>query len=227
MTSKPSIKAVIFDMDGVLVVSEHIVLRAAKQMLAEYGVSACDADFEAVIGASAERYFGEVAEKYGVPYRPEMSVRAFELYGQMLTPDDIAPTAHETIRRIRRMGLKTAVCSGAPMIKIRHNIRAIGVTPSDFDVFVSGDDVSKNKPDPEIYTKGIAALGVLPSECIIIEDTINGIRAARAAEAGITVGVGTTLTREKFDASGCCDVFIDSLAQFCEVVSAAVQDVCG
>jgi len=208
----PVIKAILFDMDGVLVDTERLMPKAAAEAFRDMGIPASEEDFLANVGKSGEVYFGRAAEKYGFCYTEEMPDRAYEKYGRMVGSEHVAKGAAELLKYVRDSGYKTALCSGACVYKIECNLRALGITRDFFDCVVTGEDVKNNKPDPEIYLKAIAALGVEPHECAVIEDSLNGIAAGRAAGA-FTIGVGTSFSRADFEACGNCDAFVGTLCE--------------
>jgi len=189
-------KAVIFDMDGVLVDSEPVILAAAIAGLAEYGVAAHPDDFKPFVGAGEVRFIGGVAEKYGVAYRPEMKDRVYEIYLRIV--DDklkLYSGVQESLHRLRDAGWVLAVASSADRIKVEANLRVAAIATELFQVILSADDVQRKKPDPEIYLLAAKRLGVAPRDCIVVEDAVNGIRAAHAAGMRC-VALATTFVSE-------------------------------
>ena len=81
----------------------------------------------------------------------------------------------------RRTGLKTAVATGADRIKMVGSLQEIGLPPEEFNVLITGDDISCPKPDPEIFRAAASQLHVEPARCVVVEDSTNGVAAARAA----------------------------------------------
>jgi beta-phosphoglucomutase len=179
----PTIKAVIFDMDGVLVDSEPFICEAAIRMFAEHNLAVSPEDFIPFVGAGENRFIGGVAEKYGFPIDIERDkARTYEIYGEIVRGQlEPLPGVHEFISNARARGLRLAVASSADTIKIGTNLREIGISPETFDVIVSGLDVVKKKPDPEIFLAAAARIGVEPSACLVVEDAVNGVAAAKAA----------------------------------------------
>jgi HAD superfamily hydrolase (TIGR01509 family) len=187
---------VIFDMDGVLVDSEPVILAAAMAGLAEYGVAAQPEDFKPFVGAGEVRFIGGVAEKYGVPYRPEMKDRVYEIYLQMVHEKlKLYPRVNESLLRLHGAGWRLAVASSADRIKVAANLRVARITTDLFNVVLSAEDVQHKKPDPEIYLLAAERLGVAPANCIVVEDAVNGIRAAHGAGMRC-VALTTTFARE-------------------------------
>jgi len=183
MNDPAQIKAVIFDMDGVLTDSEPLINAAAIQMFREEGLEVRPEDFIPFVGAGENRYIGGVAEKYGFPLEiAAAKKRTYEIYLQ-LVPDRLNafPGARELVRRCRGANLKTALASSADAVKIQANLRKIGLVPEGWDAIVTGEDVVHPKPQPEIFLSAARKLGMEPQSCCVVEDALNGIAAARAA----------------------------------------------
>lgn len=175
--------AVIFDMDGVLVDSEPFICEAAVRMFAERGLTVQPEDFIPFVGAGENRYIGGVAERHSFPVDIERDkARTYEIYGEVvrgrLEPLD---GVHEFFEKVRSHGLKLALASSADRVKIDINLREIGISPEVFDAVVSGLDVVHKKPDPEIFLTAAERLGAAPERCLVVEDAVNGVAAAKAA----------------------------------------------
>ncbi len=179
-----AIRAVVFDMDGVLTDSEPLINAAAIAMFLERGIRVKPEDFHPFIGTGENRYIGGVAEKYGVPLDiAAAKQRTYEIY-LALVPEQLHafPGAVELVRSCQGADLKIAVASSADRIKIEANLHKIGLPPSEWDAVVSADDVVHKKPAPDIFLAAARKLGLAPSGCVVVEDAINGIQAAKAAE---------------------------------------------
>lgn len=191
-------KAVIFDMDGVLADSEPLICAAACAMFRERGVTVSPEDFQPFVGAGENRYIGGVAEKYGLALDiVEAKARTYELYLSMV-PEMLAvfPGAVELVKACRSAGLLCAVGSSADRIKVDANLRKIGLPPESWQAVVTAEDVERRKPDPALFLKAAARLGVSPDDCVVVEDAVNGIAAAK--EAGMRcVAVATTFPAER------------------------------
>jgi beta-phosphoglucomutase len=192
------LKGIIFDMDGVLVDSEEFICEAATRMFAEYGITVKPEDFRPFVGAGENRYVGGVAEKYGLDAELEViKARTYEIYGEVvkgkLKPFD---GVNEFIDNMKARGFKLAVASSADRIKIEINLMEAGLPAETFDVIVSGLDVVNKKPDPEIFLKAARKLSLLPAECLVVEDAVNGVAAAKAGGFRC-LGLTTSFTAEK------------------------------
>ena len=173
---------VIFDMDGVLTDSEPIINAAAIAGLKDFGVDSRPEDFIPFVGTGEDRYIGGVAELYGRKFTPEMKKRVYEIYLDIL-PGMIKtfPGVIEMIHRLTAAGVIQAVASSADRIKVEANLRGIGLDLELFRVIVTGEDVRDKKPSPAIYLATASRLNILPENCCVVEDAINGVTAAKAA----------------------------------------------
>jgi beta-phosphoglucomutase len=177
------IRAVIFDMDGVLADSEPLINAAAIGMFKEKGLVVQPEDFLPFVGAGEDRYIGGVAEKYHFPLDvAEAKKRTYEIYLDLVpTQLEAFPGVDALVQACQQAGLLLAVASGTDEIKARASLQKIGLPEESWDAFVSGNDVTKNKPAPDIFLIAAQKLGVAPMDCVVIEDSVNGIRAAKAA----------------------------------------------
>ena len=190
-------KAILFDMDGVLIESEFLMRHAAIQALAEWGIEAKHEDFREFTGMGEDMFVGGVAEKYGHTYTYDMKDRAYDYFGEQVKELAHVPEGvKEMLTTLHEKGLVMAVCSAADLRKVRYNIQAIGVDESIFSALVTGSDVERKKPFPDIYLKGAELIGMDSKDCLVVEDAVSGIKAAHAAGMD-AVGVPTTFSKEE------------------------------
>ena len=176
------LQAILFDMDGVLVDSEPVILKSAIQGLKEFGVEARPDDFLEFVGAGEDRFVGGVAEKHGVAYVPEMKKRVYEIYCSLVDSELILfDEVPQTLRHLHETGYRIAIASSADRVKVEANIRAAGIPRDAVNAILSGEDIERKKPFPDIFLLAAERLGVSPCECIVVEDAVNGIQAATAA----------------------------------------------
>ncbi len=175
---------VIFDMDGVLCDSEPFICEAACRMFAEqYHVAVQPEDFLPFVGAGENRYLGGVAEKYGISLDIERDkARTYAIYLEIIR-GRLQPLAgvHEFLAACRQRGLRLAVATSADRIKMDGNLAQIGLAPERFDALVTGSDVERKKPHPDIFLKAAERLGLAPAACLVVEDAPNGVEAAKRA----------------------------------------------
>jgi HAD superfamily hydrolase (TIGR01509 family) len=183
MNATPAICAVIFDMDGVLTDSEPLINAAAVAMFREKGLEVQPEDFLPFVGTGEDRYISGVAEKHHFALDlVEAKRRTYELYLELVPSRlEAFPGAQSLVRACRQGGLFVAVASSADRIKIDANLCKIGLPPEEWNSIVSGEDVSLKKPAPDIFLSAAAKLGLAPEECVVIEDAVNGVQAAKAA----------------------------------------------
>lgn len=217
------IETILFDMDGVLIDTEQIILEAAIIGLKEFGVNAEPEDFAPFVGAGETRYLGGPSAKYGVEFDPRMKTIVYEIYADLLKehPDAVYPGVLETVREIQQK-FKTAVCSAADRTKVEHNLNAIGIGPEFFTALVTGSDVEKQKPFPDIYLKGASLCNTEPEKCIAIDDTLNGIKAANAAGC-VSVAVTTTYSAQELIDEAKPDYIIDDIRKFPGVIKEIIE----
>ena len=183
-------------MDGVLIESEYLMRASAIRALADYGVTAQHEDFLEFTGMGEDRFVGGVAEKHGLTYKTEMKELAYDYFGQRVKEEAHVPAGvKEMLEALHAKGLTLAVCSAADLRKVRYNLMAIGVDENIFSALVTGSDVARKKPFPDIYLEGARRIGMEPKDCLVIEDAISGIQAAHAAGMD-AVGVPTTFSQE-------------------------------
>lgn len=181
MTQK--IRAVIFDMDGVLVDSEPLINAAAIAMFREKGLAVQPEDFLPFVGAGEDRYIGGVAEKYHFPLDVlQAKKRTYEIYLDLVpTQLEAFPGVHALVDTCRKAGLRVAVASGTDRVKALAGLQKIGLSEEAWDTVVSGEQVKHNKPAPDIFLLTADKLEMAPTACVVLEDSFNGIRAAKAA----------------------------------------------
>lgn len=192
------IRAVIFDMDGVLVDSEPLINSAAIAMFKEKGLTVQPTDFLPFVGAGENRYIGGVAEKYHFPLDlPAAKKRTYEIYLDLVPSQlEAFPAAHDLVSACRRAGLLVAVASSADKIKIVANLQKIGLPLEFWDATVVAEDVKHQKPAPDIFLAAAQKLNVNVAECVVVEDAVNGVQAAKAARMRC-IAVATTFPAER------------------------------
>jgi HAD superfamily hydrolase (TIGR01509 family) len=204
MSERNPIQGVIFDMDGVLCDSEPFLYFAAREMFfRRYGVKVLREDFAPFVGTGENRYLGGVAETYGISLQlPDDKSLTYDIYLDLIDGElEALPGVLEFVRRCQSSGLKTAVATSADRIKMEGNLRQIKLSPSSFDGLVTGSDVEKKKPHPEIFLTAVRQLRLSPTDCLIIEDSPSGVEAAKGAGA-LCLGILSTFSREELLAKG-------------------------
>lgn len=187
------IEACLFDLDGVVVDTAKYHFIAWKALAEELGFEFTLEDNERLKGVSRMRSLEILLEIGGLQF-PEQEKMAmaerknalYVSYIEKMTPDETLPGVREFLQELRASGIKIALGSAsknAPMILER--IRLSGM----FDAVVDGNSITEAKPDPEVFLKGAGLLGVRPENCVVFEDAVAGVEAARNANMFI-VGIG-------------------------------------
>ena len=173
--------AVVFDLDGVLVDSEHWWDDARGSLARETGARYDDAAQRAMMGMSAPEW-SAFLEELGVPGPPEaidaeVVRRMQERYRGGLP---LLPGAVEAVRRLHGAGFTLAVASSSNRVLIDLVLERSGLAPL-FAAWVSSEEVPRGKPSPDVYLEACRRSGVAPERAVAVEDSHSGIRSARAA----------------------------------------------
>lgn len=211
MNNHSNMRAVIFDMDGVLVDSEALINAAAIAMFRENGLVVQPHDFLPFVGAGEDRYIGGVAEHYSFSLDvPAAKQRTYEIYLDLVpTRLNVFPGVKELLHDCRQAGLLLAVASSADLIKVRANLETIGLPIKFWDTVITGEDVTHKKPAPDIFLAAAARIGVPPEACVVVEDAVNGVQAAKSAGMRC-VAVATSFSEDQLRQA---DVVRPSIAQ--------------
>lgn len=177
-------RAVIFDMDGLLLDTEGLWDRAEGELFRRHGDAWTFEDKLAVMGTSFENSARHYAERLGEPaHRGPALVDEMRtlMKAELERRVDAHPGAVELVNRLRELdGVRVGLASNSSRDLVDVALRVAGLTGA-FDAIVTSDDVANAKPAPDIYLRACERLGVDPSETLALEDTAPGIAAAKAA----------------------------------------------
>ncbi len=177
-----AVTAVIFDMDGVILDSEPLHLEAANRLLAAEGALLSPSENEQYLGWNEAAYWGALKEKFGLVRSPRDYTRErHEILVNLLKEHlPLAAGLVPFLEELERMGLPLAVASSSERELIDFVLKEGGLERF-FPVVVSGDEVTRCKPAPDIFLEAARRLGRAPGACVVLEDSINGVHAAKAA----------------------------------------------
>jgi HAD superfamily hydrolase (TIGR01509 family) len=173
--------AVVFDLDGVLIESEQVWDAAREELARERGATWDERATTDMMGMSSKEWSSYMHDRLGVPITPaeindDVVRRVAAAYQDHLP---ILPHAIETVQELaRRWRLGVASSSNRPIIELV--LDRMGVRNC-FDAVVSSEEVERGKPAPDVYIAAARQLGVEPGDCVAVEDSTNGIKAAVAA----------------------------------------------
>ena len=194
-------RGVIFDMDGVLIDSGAHHRAAWAALLEDEGVASTDTAWRLTIGRPAEE---AAALILGRTLAPEEARRLAERkrahYTRLVARGVQAiPGVSAFVAELERLGVKRAVATSATRSDVQRLLGELGLRER-FDVVVAADDVRWGKPNPEVYLRAAEGLGLRTAECLVFEDALVGVHAARNAGMRV-IGVTTAHTgRELIEA---------------------------
>ena len=190
----PKIKAILFDMDGVLIDAKDWHFQALNNALALFGMEISRYDHLITYdGLPTRKKLEMITLERGLPVALHQLLNeikqdfTLELAYTKCTPN----FRHQyAISKLKDQGYRLAVCSNSVRKTVQMMLQKASILEY-FEFYLSNEDVKHGKPDPEIYNKAIDKLRVRPEECLILEDNENGIRAAKASGANLLVISGT------------------------------------
>ncbi|WP_418983918.1 HAD family hydrolase [Alistipes sp.] len=205
------IKAALFDMDGTLVDNTPAHLRAFEIFCARYGVMDWQQKLANAYGMGNDDIMRLILPEAVIRRKglQALSEEKEAIYRELYAPE-IHPVKGliGLLERLRAAGIRCAVGSSGCKANVDFVLEKCGLKPY-FEARISGDRVTRCKPDPEIYLTAAAALGVRPAECVVFEDAKAGIESARRAGAGRIVALATTLDRATLETETDADPVVD------------------
>lgn len=177
------LKAVIFDMDGVIIDSEPMHFKVDKKLLRMAGLEVDKNFLNRYVGVSNPEMFADIREKFNI----SLSINELLDLKQKFLLEALNETKLTAIDGVEKLILDLAshdvlpaIASSSPRIFIEAVIRKLKLEQY-FKAVVSGEEVEKSKPAPDIFLKAVSLLDIKPDECIVIEDSSAGVEAASAA----------------------------------------------
>ena len=205
------IRALVFDFDGVILDTESSDLRAWREVFEEHGAELTLAVWAQVIGTQ-EHHFDPIQHLellLGMPVdRAGVAASHARRTMELTERQQLLPGVRELVSYARVQGIKLAVASSSSRVWVEGHLEKRGIR-GDFDCVCCREDVARTKPYPDLYLAALACLGVSALETVALEDSPNGIAAARAA--GIYVVALPNPVTAELDLSG-ADRHLESLA---------------
>ena len=209
------IKGFIFDLDGVIVFTDKFHYQAWKKMADHMGIYFDEEINNRLRGVSRMESLDIILERYqGEPLsdakKDELATEKNEYYKELLktmSPADVTQEVRVALQQLRNKGYKLSVGSSSKNAKFI--LEKIELTDA-FDAISDGTNISKSKPDPEVFLMAAEYLGLKPEDCAVIEDAYAGIDAAKAGNM-TAIAIGDATSYEK------ADVRIESLADLLKV----------
>ena len=178
-------EAIIFDLDGVICFTDHYHYLAWKGLADSLGIPFDERKNDRLRGVSRMASLEIVLEEYQGPTLSEEEKVAlatkkndlYRTYLQSMTPADLSSEVRDTLNALREKGLKLAIGSSSkntPLI-----LERIGLSGF-FDAVSDGNNITRSKPDPQVFTMAAEMLGLAPEKCLVVEDAEAGVQAATA-----------------------------------------------
>jgi len=177
-------RCVIFDMDGVIIDSEPLHHKCEREMFSSFGIEVSNDEHSAFMGTTDESMWTQVNEQHGLPMSvaDAMQMKKKLYLTQLKNEPNLRPIQYipELIAELSKNGFLLALASSSPIEQIEYILNEFELEPY-FQSIVSGEDVERGKPSPDIFLEVAQQLGISPEQCIVIEDSNNGVRAAKDA----------------------------------------------
>ena len=179
-------KAVIFDMDGVIVDTEPVNQQRVFQYIRQYNPLVKEKDLNDIVGRGSKEIWDILARVSGSGKSAEELKEEFRFHwiprhcGKINYTALFRPAVQEVLSYARANGIRTAVASSTEYEKVKAILTEVGVFDR-MDAVISGEDCGRPKPYPDVYLETAKRLGVSPKECLVIEDSTVGIEAAHRA----------------------------------------------
>jgi beta-phosphoglucomutase len=203
-----NIKAVLLDLDGVLLKSMEQHLKAWQHAFRRYSAIVKESDFYQLEGRGVKSVVEILTDQYGIDskFRPQIIDEKVAYYNNKFQPE-FYEGLYPVLDILKQEQIKMAVVTGGYRDRVNQIVE--DYFDGYFSAIVSSDDVKNTKPFPEPYLKGATLLGFRPAECLVIENAPMGIRAAKKAGMKV-VAITTTLTKDYLHEA---DIIVDSFGE--------------
>jgi beta-phosphoglucomutase len=198
MKSKMKKLAVIFDMDGVIVDSNHAHKEAINKFCKEHNVELTEERFNQFVNGRQNRdwipalFGGQLSNEQIIELAREKEELFRKIYLKTIQP---LPGLEEFLIKLEKENIPKAIATSAPVENVNFTLEKTGLKKY-FTTILDDRNVTIGKPDPQIYINTVEALNYKPSNCVVFEDSLSGIKAARGAGCKV-VGVSTTHSAEE------------------------------
>lgn len=205
-------KAVLFDMDGVIALTEYIKAEAHVGTIQQLGGKASANTYLEMIGQSHEKIRNAFIKASGIKVDPTTYSKIFrKIYNKLITERlEIRPGAKNLVKGLRKRGYLLGIVSSSSSSSIKQ-ILTTGEILDDFKLYISSEDVKENKPNPEPYLLALKRLGVQPDDTLAFEDSSTGIVSARGAGIQVIAVRHDHNSNQNFDGTlAVLDSFLDT-----------------
>jgi HAD superfamily hydrolase (TIGR01509 family) len=176
------IRALIFDFDGLILETEEPIYRSWKEVYEAYGVPLPFEQWVKTVGSSNQAFHPQLhlEERLGAPLPPEEIDRRVARRVELVLAEPVRPGVVGLAKAARAAGMKVGVASSSSRDWVQGHLERLGIVDL-FECLQARDDVQHVKPEPDLYLASLDCLGVAPAEAVAIEDSPNGVIAAKRA----------------------------------------------
>lgn len=182
MPHDSTIKAVIFDLDGVIAETEHVHIQAEKETMLKHGIKISEDELHQYTGTTAKQMFTDLIRRY------QLKTTFDEIFNQKeeimfkLLERGVEPTKGviKLLNKLKKAGIRLGIASSSHTRLIDYVLTELGITGM-FDSIVGAEDITNSKPDPEIFLKCAKRLNMEAKECLVVEDSTLGVKGAKKA----------------------------------------------
>jgi len=204
---KMDIKAILFDLDGVLVDSEKVIGKIALDVFKEEGLDVIEEDLYRFVGGGDRIFIDGISKLYNKELDFDTTYKKInDKYLESEIP--LINGAVDFLINAKKAQFKIAIVSSARRKKVLKNLNALNLGEDFFDLVVTGENIVRNKPNPDIYQYAALTLKVPYENCLVFEDSILGVTAAKEAKCNV-VALSTTSESKKLEKAGAMFVFDD------------------
>ncbi|XP_062221916.1 bifunctional riboflavin kinase/FMN phosphatase-like isoform X2 [Phragmites australis] len=212
MAAAHQVSAVIFDLDGTLLDTERVTRDILNEFLAAYGKVPDAEKEEKRLGQMYKESTTGVIADYGLPLTVEEYSEAMHpLYLRRWQKAKPLPGVKRLVKHLHKNGVPLALASNSIRRNIDHKLAKLEDWGDCFSVILGGDQVPKGKPSPDIFLEAAKRLGVNPSSCLVIEDSLVGVQGAKASGAKVVAVPSLQSQRQLYSIA---DVVLYSLLDF-------------
>jgi HAD superfamily hydrolase (TIGR01509 family) len=214
-----AVKAVIFDMDGLMFDTERLARDAWRRAMAEQGYALDDDVYLTAVGRTVEGACGVFVDAFGpdLPIADIEAAKARYLRDMLEPGPPLKPGLLPLLDGLEALRLPLAVASATARAEIERRLAGVSLLRR-FDAVVGGDEVARGKPAPDLFLLAAGRLGARPADCLVLEDSEAGVRAAAAA--GMAVVMVPDLVEPSPSVRALAEAVLPSLAEALEIVGA-------
>lgn len=201
-------KGVIFDMDGTLIESTQADYLAWQKTFADFGRALSFADYQPLLGIKSADVIKRVLGVVDEDEVKECLATKLKYFREIVsvTPIQPVPGAEKLLQQVKEMPVKMALATSSRSEKMKLVMTSLNFI-NYFDELVTGEEVVRSKPAPDIFILAAKKLGLDVSECVVIEDAVNGVKAAKAANMKCIAITTTHKEADLFEADAVIDSF--------------------